>query len=428
MQDAGLDVVLREPVGACALIVPVELPAADRRVEGRPGARVRQPDHPQAGVAHARSPRCCSASCWSRPACPPSACRCCPGRAASSATRWSPTARVAKIVVHRRDRHRRVDPAGVGRQHHPGVARARRQVGVRRVRRRRLASAPRPRRRWRCSATPARTAAPAAGSSWSASVYDDFVAAFVARHRGASRVGAPLDEATEMGPMISAGQRQTSLDYLEHRRRTKAPGRVTGGDVARPAPASTSPPPCWPTSTTRCASPRRRSSARSPSIIPFDDEADAVRIANDSDYGLSGSLWTGDARPRDPGRPRRCAPARCRSTRNRSVRIEAPFGGYKRSGLGRELGMHAMDHYTEVKNVFSRRAGRTDAAIKRSQVGLRASGCQSRSAGGQLGSSWSRNSAQRSVLVALADRSARPGEPVQEPRRNPGSPGAVQRT
>jgi acyl-CoA reductase-like NAD-dependent aldehyde dehydrogenase len=87
------------------------------------------------------------------------------------------------------------------------------------------------------------------------------------------------------------------------------------------------------------------------SLIPFTDEADVIRIANEGDYGLSGSLWT-----RDLGRAIRVGKAVRTGVlsvnSNRSVRTEAPFGGYKRSGLGRELGMHAMEHYTEVKNLF----------------------------------------------------------------------------
>ena len=86
-------------------------------------------------------------------------------------------------------------------------------------------------------------------------------------------------------------------------------------------------------------------------LIPFDDEADAVRIANESLYGLSGSIWT-----RDGGKALRMARAIDTGVlsinSNSSVRPSTPFGGFKQSGFGRELGMHAMDGYSEVKNVF----------------------------------------------------------------------------
>jgi betaine-aldehyde dehydrogenase len=86
-------------------------------------------------------------------------------------------------------------------------------------------------------------------------------------------------------------------------------------------------------------------------LIPFEDEDDVIAQVNDSPYGLSGSLWT-----RDIGRALRTA-RRVRSgvlgiNTNSSVHTEAPFGGYKQSGLGRELGMHGLLLYTEVKNVY----------------------------------------------------------------------------
>jgi betaine-aldehyde dehydrogenase len=86
-------------------------------------------------------------------------------------------------------------------------------------------------------------------------------------------------------------------------------------------------------------------------VIPFSGEADAIAIANDTPYGLSGSIWTRDgARALRVSRALETGVISVNS--NSSVRVQTPFGGFKQSGLGRELGMQALDGYSEVKTVF----------------------------------------------------------------------------
>jgi acyl-CoA reductase-like NAD-dependent aldehyde dehydrogenase len=177
-----------------------------------------------------------------------------------------------------------------------------------------------------------------------ASVLDEFMG-LLERSVTGIRVGDPLDEETEMGPLISAAQRDDVATYLED----GAPVAFRGD-----APEGAG---FWFAPTVLCPVDPDARAAREEIfgpvavVIPFQDEQEAVRLANDTIYGLSGSIWSGDG-----GRALRVARALDAGVlsinSNTSVRVSTPFGGFKQSGYGRELGPHALDAYTEVKSIF----------------------------------------------------------------------------
>jgi acyl-CoA reductase-like NAD-dependent aldehyde dehydrogenase len=173
------------------------------------------------------------------------------------------------------------------------------------------------------------------------SVYDRFLDLLVGATR-AVRVGDPEDDATQMGPLISADQRDRVASFVD------------GGVAFRGETPST--PGYWfPCTLVEATNEDRvaREEVFGPvaAVIPFADEEEAIRLANDTPYGLSGSIWTENG-------ARALRVARAIETgvlsinANTSVRVQTPFGGFKQSGFGRELGMHALEGYSEVKNVF----------------------------------------------------------------------------
>jgi betaine-aldehyde dehydrogenase len=177
-----------------------------------------------------------------------------------------------------------------------------------------------------------------------ASVLDEFMAALEPAVTQI-RVGDPLDEQTQMGPLISSSQRETVASFVND----DAPVAIRGSAPDGPG--------YWFPPTVLCPVDPGSRAAREEifgpvaSVIPFADEDEAVRLANDTIYGLSGSIWT-----RDGARALRVARAIDAGVlsinSNTSVRVATPFGGFKQSGYGRELGPHALDAYTEVKSIY----------------------------------------------------------------------------
>ena len=179
-------------------------------------------------------------------------------------------------------------------------------------------------------------------------IFDQFVDRFVAA-TAKLRVNDPTIDTTQIGPLVSAGQRETSEQFIGEAKRA---GRRVACGGARPLPRGFYLEPtvllevepgdrCW----------REEIFGPVVCVRPFEDETAMLEEVNDSPYGLSGSIWTNDLK-RALRVARRVESGVLSINSHSSVHVEAPFGGFKQSGLGRDLGMAAMEGYTELKNVY----------------------------------------------------------------------------
>ncbi|HTW20812.1 MAG TPA: aldehyde dehydrogenase family protein [Mycobacteriales bacterium] len=176
------------------------------------------------------------------------------------------------------------------------------------------------------------------------SAYDAFMANFEVAVRGVV-VTDPSDEKAEMGPLITAAHRETVASFVPDESLVAFRGSAPEG------PGFWYPPTVLTPTDPRDRVMREEIFGPVVAVVPFDDEADAIRIANDSEFGLSGSIWTNDV-----GKAIRVSrgieSGNLSVNSHSSVRYWTPFGGYKSSGLGRELGPDAPLAFTETKNVF----------------------------------------------------------------------------
>jgi len=179
-------------------------------------------------------------------------------------------------------------------------------------------------------------------------IFDSFVEKFIAATRQL-RVGDPLQESTQIGPLVSAAQRRISEEFILEARQA---GRVVAVGGQRPSGKGFYLEP----SVLLQVEPSDRvwhEEVFGPVVCirPFDDESQMLREVNDSRYGLSGSIWTNDLK-RALRVSRQVESGVLSVNSHSSVHVEAPFGGFKQSGLGRDLGMSAMEGYTELKNIY----------------------------------------------------------------------------